>query len=126
MSTERMATILVRLTSISSALLDRQWRRASELSIQDGIEDVLKALCLTFEREARIGECRPDFLVDGIAIEAKVGGSLAALTRQVHRYVQLNSVRAVVVATTKRTHGLLPAQMNGKPVQCVVLPGSLG
>lgn len=71
------------------------------------------------EREYVLPEGRLDIYVPSkrVAIEVKVDGSLADLTRQIHRYSESDEVGAILVVTTRSAHRMAAAQrMNGKPV----------
>jgi hypothetical protein len=94
----------------------------TERELQDGIASVLAEIGP--HREWAIGGDRPDFFIDGVAIEVKVDGSLSSLVRQCYRYAQLDEVVAIVVVTNRHRLARLPAAMNGKPV-LVVKVGSL-
>lgn len=75
----------------------------SEKEFHEGIAAVLDAIGVAYVREhSASGRDRFDFLVaGGIVIEAKVQGSEADATLQVHRYLQLKAVRGVVIVTTR-------------------------
>lgn len=100
---------------------------SSEAALQRGVELVLADAGLPFEREARLsGADRVDFLVDRtIGVECKTGGSLAATTRQLHRYAAQVRVESLVLVTTRARLARLPETLNGKPVAVVVTPGAL-
>lgn len=103
-----------------------RFNHVSERELQDGIAQVFLLRGIRFDRELRLGpEDVPDFVVDGIAVEVKVKGSLSAVTRQLHRYAQHKQVRAVVLVTAKAQLANQPAEMNGKPVLVVKILGGL-
>lgn len=91
------------------------------------LQDAIGALFPDARREAVLdekGRDRVDFLVPkGIAIEVKVGGGLAEVTRQLHRYAQHAQVSALVLVTTRALHLGVPRQLNGKPVDVVHVTG---
>lgn len=62
---------------------------------------------------------RVDFLVDGTAIECKVGGSQAAALRQLQRYAESDQVEDLLLVSTRRMHTGLPTTIRGKPLQVV-------
>lgn len=98
----------------------------SEEAIQLGIAAALQEGGLPFEREPRLSSTeRPDFLVDGVAIEVKRHGPLNALLRQLSRYAELDSVRELLVVTARLQSTDVPAELHGKPLECLVLLGSL-
>lgn len=99
---------------------------SDETVLQDSIERVLLGNGIPFKRERyeSDGE-RPDFMVGGIALEVKIKGGTAALTRQVYRYAKLPTVsEIVVVASRSRLAGGLPEEINGKPIRVVSLASS--
>lgn len=78
------------------------------------------------EREYAIPEGRLDIYVPSkrVAIEVKIDGSVAELTRQIHRYAGSDQIGAILVVTTRSSHRVLAQQrMNGKPVAVLYLVG---
>lgn len=120
---QRQPLTLARLREVLGAY---RYSFSSELQLQDGIAQVLALRGIPFGREVRLSpEDRPDFMVDGIAVEVKVDGSTSEVTRQVHRYVQLKAVEAVLLVTSRLRHDNLPATMNRKPVAVLALLGGI-
>ena len=111
---------------VARAIASRRFRFSRERELQDGIAFALRDEAIAFRREARLGESGCiDFLCDGgVGLEVKVGGPLAAVTRQLHRYACSDDVRALVLVTSRRTLDRLPDAMMGKPVRVVHLLGS--
>lgn len=114
--------------SLASFLAGFKYRFTNEVELQRGIDQVLREWGASYEREYRLNKTdRPDFLVapdrraegeriaPGIAVEVKIGGSTAEVTRQVHRYLQHEEVAGVMLVTSRFRHQL-PAEINGKPV----------
>lgn len=69
------------------------------------------------EREYRLsgGAGRPDFYVEGVAVEVKMNAANPKeIVRQITRYAACPLVAAVVVATNRALQ--LPGQINGKPI----------
>ena len=97
----------------------------SERSLCDAIEVVLRGH--PFEREFRLTDRdRPDFvvgLVPLVAVEVKVKGSLADLTRQLFRYAEHDEVSGILVVTTRSTHRELPTTILGRPVAVCYIGG---
>jgi len=60
-----------------------------------------------------------------VIVEVKVDGTLSALTRQIHRYLQHEEVRGVLVVVSRPPLMNLPDTINKKPVRCHGLFGSL-
>lgn len=90
---------------------------ANERALQDGLEIALRDLPYLTEREVVLpGLGRLDFLIEGIVvIETKIGGSAAALMRQVARYAESDQVLAILVVTDRASHRM-PETFNGKPL----------
>lgn len=109
------------VATVERALSGHRFRFADERELQAGIDQVLRSQGLEVAREASLGETGTiDFLVgpDGarLGIEVKTRGTRADLARQIHRYLQHDSVQAVLVVTTRATLGRLPATIANKPV----------
>ncbi len=105
-------------------LIDRHaFAFANERELHDAIAQLFVENAVPFKREFRLDNAsRPDFLVfDAVVVELKVGGPIAALTRQLHRYLQDERVTGALVVTSKRAHTRLPTMMSGKPVSVVVV-----
>jgi len=71
---------------------------------------------------------RIDFVVEGrgcgyepetevIGVELKVGGPLASVTSQLHRYAQSEDLDALLLVPTRQKHRRVPRLLNGKPVR---------
>lgn len=115
------------VASVEQALTSHRFRFTSERVLQDGIELVLRTAGLAVEREAPLGTLGTiDFLVGHagsgrVGVEVKVRGLRADVTRQVHRYVQSDTLSALVVVTTRALLARLPETMNGKRVHTIHL-----
>lgn len=106
-------------TTLYSALRADPPQIPAERQLCDAIEAALSALGYRFEREFRLnGRDRPDFVVGMpvVAVEVKIKGSLAEVTRQIHRYAQHPDVTGILVVTTRADHRRLPDTLSGKPV----------
>src|SRR3990167_564030 len=115
-----------RLAELSSLFNRHIFTSRHETAIQDGIESLLLADDRPFSRERILARGdRPDFLVEGVVIEVKVGGSRTEIARQLQRYALHDAVTAILLVTTKTQHVTLTGQMAGKPIQVVVLAGAL-
>ena len=112
--------------ALAATLRGRRFRYDSEADLQAGIAIVLEELELPFQKEHRLdGKSRIDFLVDGgTGIEVKVGGSLTALTRQVHRYVQHSEITSLIIVTTKSAHRNMPIKIDWKYIEVVWISGA--
>lgn len=113
---------MVTVDELAAALRRFRFRFNSERELHEGISRCLDSLGISYSYEHSISPTdRPDFLVGTVAIEAKVDGSLADLTRQVHRYAKSDRVQAIVVVSSKARHRMLPPEISGKPLRVVPL-----
>ncbi|WP_053764435.1 hypothetical protein [Leptospirillum ferriphilum] len=114
------------LDSLETLLSSHRYRFSSERDLQNGIDEVLQTSGLSYSREFSLGVAdRLDFLVDGIALEVKIKGSLPDLIRQIARYARHKDVREILVVGTPRWIPQVPASIEGKPVYGLRLVGSL-
>jgi len=96
----------------------RALRLTTERDLQDSLAELLAAEGYAAERERALGPGeRPDFLIDGIAVEVKIKGTADQLERQVRRYLAHPEVTGVVVVTSRARHRHLPPVIGGKPVR---------
>ena len=95
----------------------------NELELQDGIAQALSAATIPYEREKRLTPTdRPDFFVDGIVLEVKIKGATRAVLRQLNRYAGHESVKAILLVTTRSLQAFqVPESMNDKPVRVLCL-----
>lgn len=111
-----------------------------ERGLQDAVEHVLAAIPgIGYLREHRFSPAdRVDFAVwrtgrraletlhpDTIlAVECKVGGTIAAVTRQVDRYLAHDVCCGAIVVTTRFPLLRLPSMLRGKPLRgCLITNG---
>lgn len=107
------------------ALTRRRFRFTSEQDLQDSIETAFQDDALRYGREVRLSPADVvDFMVEHVAIEVKTKGSLAAVTRQLHRYAQHEEVQGLILVTSLQRLGNQPEQMNGKPLSVVNVGGA--
>ena len=113
--------------ALLKVLQRHRYRCGSERELQDGLEHVLAAAGVPYERERALSKPdRPDFVVaGGIAIEVKTKGSLQDLLRQVSRYAQHTEVRAVLCVGTPSWLTRVAARLHGKPLFGLRLLNSL-
>ena len=100
----------------------------AELELQDGIEQVLTAEGIEFEREVSLAKGdKVDFLIEGsIGLEVKVAGGLSGVTRQLHRYAQSDRIASLLLVTTRLAfHTNLPGELHGKPLEVATLINSV-
>jgi hypothetical protein len=114
------------LATLKSELAQYRYRFDTEADLQVKVGAVLSELGLEYQRELVLDpkNCI-DFLVGGIGIEVKVNGSLAAVTRQVHRYLGFEAVESLLLFTTRSIHGRLPDTIQGKRVAVLTVGGIL-
>lgn len=102
-----------------------------EAAVQEAIERALTLAGVPFVREAVCVGGRIDFLVGasdgttGIGVEVKVGGSVAALIRQVSGYAEEPRIASLLVVTTLHRLARMPRSIGGLPVDVVWLGGGM-
>lgn len=114
------------MEAIIQAITSHRFAISNEAMLQDAIAIVLEHDAgIRFEREVILSaRDRIDFLLDGgIGLEVKVDGSLAALTRQLHRYAQHGRINGLIVVTNRARLRAVPSTLNGKPVRVASLLG---
>lgn len=106
-----------------AAIRGTRFRYVNEDDLQRGLAMVFQTAGIKHEREVILSpQCRIDFMVDGeLGIEVKIDGSVSDLGYQVLRYLQHDSVKGVVVVTTRSGHRDLPPTLNDKPIWVVYL-----
>lgn len=105
------------VATVERVLASHRFRYAGERDLQAGIETVLRGAGLAVVREASLGDAGTiDFVVGDLGIEIKVKGTRAAVTRQVHRYLQHASLAGLLLVTTRRDLARLPPIISGKRV----------
>lgn len=105
------------LTDLTALLGRYTYRSSCEADLQLAISSALSKADVKFIREPILSPTdRPDFLVGATVIEIKVKGSTNEVTRQLHRYAQLESVLQILLVTTRQKHLCMPKIMNGKPI----------
>lgn len=103
-----------------------RYRHASEKDLQDGLARVFDGAGLSYARECPLAPGDViDFLVQGgIGVEVKVGAGLSDATRQLHRYAAHEAVASLLLVTSRCRLDRMPAELRGKPVGVVVIPGA--
>lgn len=113
------------MRSIATHLQRFGYTFIDESQFQRGISTVLDEGGFRHQREYVAGPTsRLDFLVDpGIAIEAKIQGSLPTALLQVDRYAELPEVTGILLVTTSRWEGAAGgvAELRGKPFRIVTV-----
>lgn len=90
----------------------------NEFALHASIAEILGLQGIEFEREVVLGpRDRIDFLCDGgVGIEAKTDGGVSDVIAQLYRYAQHECISGLILVTTRRSHRVEAAEMNGKPV----------
>lgn len=117
-----MNTIETAISSLLRALSSvRTPAQPEEYDIHAAIASALTEAGLCYEHEYKLGpRCRIDFRVERVGIEVKKGRpAVAALTRQLRRYMASEALDAVVVVTQRAVQ--LPDTIAGKPLYQVSL-----
>jgi hypothetical protein len=113
---------------VAALIARHRFRFVDERELQDGIALVLSRAGLPFRREASLGPKRGtiDFLLDApaLGIEVKIKGTLAEVTRQLHRYAGDPSIDELLLVTSVARLARLPDTMEGKPVRVAHLLAS--
>lgn len=106
---------------VRQALVAYRFACNSETDLQEAVASVLREAGVPFDREYRLGpRDRVDFLIDGsVAVELKIDGSFSEVLRQLHRYSEHDTVKALVLVTTRAQHRAMPPEMNGKRVDVI-------
>lgn len=91
---------------------------SNEDALQRAVADLLTSLGIDHKREKRFNiKDRVDFFTSsGLAIELKIDGSDNGVLRQLLRYAECGSVRALLLITTRSKHLNLPPAVLGKPL----------
>lgn len=123
----RAARAMASAAGLMWQLGDYRYDLTSEETIQIGLAEALRRSGYEFVREARLSPTdRVDFLVEGgVAIEVKRQGSVGDLLRQLSRYASHDAVQEMLVVTARPQATDLPLELGGKPLECLVLLGSL-
>lgn len=102
---------------------------SNEARLKAEMESVLRKKNIPFVREYELDKKnRPDFFVDGYAVEVKIGGthtnreSATSIYKQCERYAAFDEVKGIVLITN-RPMGL-PVVVNKKPAYYVSLGSS--
>lgn len=121
----QVAAEQMQLQALGRLLAGFAYRYGSEVQLHAALASVLEQACIRFEREYRLDEHnRADFWIDGLVVEVKVGGSLGDALRQAGRYINLPTVRGVLLASTERWGGdqlVARPAWQGKPFNMIRL-----
>lgn len=125
MATPTPSATALTLRALRGALAAYSYRYGSEVQLHERLGEVLTAAGISYQREFVLDpKNRADFWIDGVVVEVKVDGSLAEAARQVGRYIGLEQVSGVLLASTKpwaRTPLQVKPKFGGKPFEMVYL-----
>lgn len=106
------------IVDIIKLLSNKRFILNDEKELQKSIEDIFKTNSVQYEREYMLDKKnKPDFFINGIAIEVKIKGSAKSIYKQCERYCAFEQVKFLILVTG-RSMGF-PADINGK--DCYVL-----
>lgn len=120
-------------TPVIAALRPYRFIAHDERRLYEGLSEALVKAGIVFERERTIqlatGRAgRLDYYVPiyRLAIEVKVGGSPAAILRQLRSYAEHPDVDALLLVTSLAKLAQIPDTLAGKPVRSYRLTGGFG
>lgn len=112
--------------SLAELLSSYRYKYITETDLQNGIEEVLIKSGIAYKRELSLStRDRPDFLIDEIAVEVKIKGTLSQLLRQITRYVSHKEVSTVLVVGTPAWLNQIPSHIDGKAIYSSRFLGSM-
>jgi len=92
----------------------------NEKELQQGIAGILDREDVSYGREVVLGaHDRIDFLVEGLGIEVKIGGSLSSLLRQLYQYAKHENIECLLVISSRKSLTRLPEEIRGKPIRVI-------
>lgn len=96
---------------------------SNEIDLHLGIAQLLDSLGIHYQTEVIMTpEDRIDFLLpEKVGIEVKVDGSTAAVTRQLWRYAQQETIDEIILVTTRSKHLAIQGPILEKPIFIVHL-----
>lgn len=89
-------------TEIVTLLAQTRFLRSSEVTLEDAVSHCLHAAGIHAERQVKTTHGRLDLKAGPVAIELKVKGSLGDALVQARRYLHIDGIEDVIVATTCR------------------------
>jgi len=109
-----------KLCNIIELLSKYQFSLTSETELQSQIKEILESNNIPFEKEYNLDDKnRPDFFLEGIALEVKIKGSAKSIYRQCERYCEFDAVSNLILVTN-RSMGF-PETLNDKPCYLIHL-----
>lgn len=112
---------------VCQVLRSTRFRWTTERELQDGIEQLLLARGIGYQREHILSDSdRIDFLLsDGTGIEVKTRGALVPLLAQLGRYSEHDCISSLVVVTARTQLSRLPSSIGGKTIRVVSILGGI-
>ena len=90
---------------------------ANEKELQRAIAAIFDLEGCEYDREVSLAPGdRIDFLVAGVGIEVKTGGSRTSLLRQLHRYAKHEKIECLLVISSRGSLTSMPETVRGKPI----------
>lgn len=118
--TDEKTKLLATILAIGELLIKTRMDVATEKTLQNDIETAFKQRGIPYERELPLSPTDiPDFMVEGLAIEVKIGGTNMPVYRQCERYCTYDQVKGIMLVTTKPFN--LPEYIKEKPAYVVKL-----
>jgi hypothetical protein len=100
---------------------------SDEIELHEAIGEALQAENIAYQREYRLSKSdRLDFFLPlhGIALEVKIKGRAADVLRQLSRYAESETVKGLLLVTTRNLHAMqMPANISGKPLAVTMIGG---
>lgn len=113
------------LRQVEHAIRAYRFAYASEDALQAGVAAALFHAGFSPRREVTIAKgCRPDVLVDRVAVEVKTSGSAGEVARQLRRYLDTGKIDGIVLVTTRVSHLRLQRAIADKRLAVIALPGA--
>jgi hypothetical protein len=107
--------------AVRAAFRSKRHRYSNEIELHHSLAATLVEAGIEFEREVKIVGGRIDFLIGDLGVEVKVGGSAAALARQVARYTAEPRVGRILIVTTRPVHRAVHGTANEVVVDVLVI-----
>lgn len=114
----------MKLEEVENLLRSYRIPFGTERAMQDEIERIFDAATVPFVREAQTGTGPIDFLVGGVGVECKVGGSPASVIGQLLRYSESESIDSLILVTSRRAHSWGVEKLGGKLFRVVWVAGN--
>lgn len=112
--TDQTKNLLATALAIGELLIKARMDLSTEKTLQNDIESIFKENEIPYNREFQLSPTDiPDFMVEGLAIEVKIGGTNIPVFRQCERYCSYDNVHGLMLVTTKPFD--LPHRINEKP-----------